>query len=143
MRRGILLCLILAAGCHATKPALPTPAPPSPAANFEVLVHEAVERPDEEGTSYAKVFIDGAFVGQTTEGPKSVEKFWRGPLAAGNRLLRLEYWVLPGLGEWERLPEDRQPRERFVRVEEGPKTSVRVRFFDKARRNSLQVHRVE
>lgn len=144
MKRGLLLAAVLLTwGCKGSRPEAPAPPPLTPEANLEVVIHEAVERPDEEGTAYAQVFIDGTLLGQTPAGPKSTEKIWRGHVAPGNRLLRLEYWVLPGLGSWERLPDDRQPRERFVRVENGHKTAVQVRFFDKTRRNTLQVLRVE
>lgn len=144
MKRGLFLAAAAVIwGCKGSRPAPPAQLPLAPDANFEVVIHEAVERPDEEGTAYAQVFIDGTLLGQTPAGPKSTEKSWRGPVAPGNRLLRLEYWVLPGLGSWERLPDDHQPRERFVRVEDGHRIKVSVRFFDKARRNTIQVLRVE
>lgn len=141
MRPASLLLLILA-GCAgpATKPAAPPDALP-PAANLEVVVHEVVAKAEEEGTGQAKVFIDGQPAGETETGPRSKEKSWTGSAVPGNRLVRVEYWILEGLGSWARLPDDQQPRERFVRVEAGSRTRVALRFFDRARQNSISVSR--
>ena len=136
------LALWAVSGCAAPRPRPETKAAFAvPDANFEFTVYDVVERADEEGTSYAKVFVDGALVGQTPTGPKSHDKSWSGRLSPGNRLLRVEYWILPGLGSWERLPDDYQPRERYIRIEEGRKTKLRVKFFDRARKNSMEISR--
>ncbi|MBI4347887.1 MAG: hypothetical protein HY553_13605 [Elusimicrobia bacterium] len=122
--------LLLLAACAGTRPAIPpTPAAPPPAPeaphNFEVRVTEVVERADLDGLSYADVFIDGAAAGRTNIAPRSQEKRWSGRVEAGNRPVRVEIWVLPGTGEWSRLPDAQQPRERFVRLE-GPSRAVLV-----------------
>lgn len=133
---------IAASGAWLLGCAAPPPAPaPAPAANFAVVVDEAVEKAEDEGTAYAKVFVDGAIAGQTSTGPRSQEKHWETRLAPGNRLIRVEYWVLPGLGAWEKLPDDFQPRERFFRIEERLKTKLTVRFSEKGRSNAVIVSR--
>lgn len=118
-----------------------TPAPPALAANFAIAVDEVVERAEDEGTSYAKIFVDGELAGQTAPGPRSQEKSWEGRLASGNRLIRVEYWILPGLGQWEKLPDEFQPRERFFRFEEASKTRLKVKFSEKGRRSAIEAAR--
>lgn len=146
MKRLLGLFLLLSA-CARPRPSVPQPPPLSPGApqeaNFVVKIDEIVEKAEEEGSSYANVFVDGAQAGQTSMGPKSREKRWEGALPVGNRLVRIEYWVLPGLADWARLPDQYQPRERFVRVEPGKRTIMAVRFHDKARRHSVNVSREE
>lgn len=134
-RRLAAVFLIFTAACAAPKggPKIPD--------NFEVMTYEVVDNPEGEGVSHLKIFVDGAEAGQTAAGPKSSEKIWQGRLAPGNRLIRLEYWVLPGFGDWERLGADFQPRERFMRVEEGFKTKVAVKFSEKGRKNQIQLTR--
>ena len=139
MRRlcGPLLAALLA-GCAGAPPApivLPPPPPPPLAANLEVTVEEAVGSSEADGYAYARVFVGGRELGQTEAGPRSAPKRWSGRLEPGNHPLRLEYWTLPGVGEWERLPADWQPRERFVRVEAGKRTRMRLRFTDGGRRH--------
>ena len=127
----IVLCF---SSCASPRPAPappPLPAPPAaaPAAppNLEVLLSEVIERADEDGLSYAKVFIDGAPAGRTDTAPRSREKRWEGRVEPGNHPVRLELWVLPDLGEWRLLPDGAQPRERFVRIAEGETARLGVR----------------
>ncbi|MBI5211054.1 MAG: hypothetical protein HY927_13875 [Elusimicrobia bacterium] len=112
-----------------------------PEANFELATFEVVENPEEDTVSFVKVFVDGEAAGQTQAGPKSSEKRWQSRLTAGNRLVRLEAWAVSPSGEAQLAAGDIQPRERFVRVEEGQRTKVSLKFYDKGRKNSLQVAR--
>ncbi|MBI4424526.1 MAG: hypothetical protein HY554_12400 [Elusimicrobia bacterium] len=89
-------------------------------------LREVIQRADQDGLSYAKVFVDGVALGQTSTGARSQEKSWAGRVEPGNHPVRLELWVLPGLGAWERLADAEQPRERFVRVEAASRTRVQV-----------------
>ena len=42
--------------------------------------------------------------------------------------MRLEHWFLPPIGEWTRLPDALQPRERFVRIEGGTIARLTLRY---------------
>ncbi len=123
----------------------PQPAPKPfvipPGANFLLIVSEAVAAPEDDLSSYAKVYVDGQLVGQTSTEPKSREKKWGDVLAVGNHLFRFEQWVLPFPGEWTPMQASWQPPERFVRVEPDQRTIVALKFFDGGRRHSLQVSR--
>lgn len=101
-----------------------------------------IERPELDGLSYAVVFVAGREAGRTAAAPRSRAKSWEGNVEPGNRPLRVEVWVLPGLGEWERLGDDEQPRERFVRVEAGARTLVELRRRPSGRYD-IQVNRRE
>ena len=118
-------------------PPAPTPAAPAPDANFSVTTYEVIEKSEDDGTAYLKIFIDGAAAGQTDSGPRSQVKRWEGAVPAGNRPVRFEYWIMKSTSEWSPLGEDHAPRERFMRVEEGVRTKVEVKFFDQARGNSV------
>ncbi|MCX5789302.1 MAG: hypothetical protein NTX64_12465 [Elusimicrobia bacterium] len=119
-----MLCL---AACAGPRPAH-GPAPPSgPPPNLEVSLSEVIERADQDGLSYAKVFVDGQPAGQTDTGPRSHEKRWEGRVEPGNHPVRLELWVLRDLGDWTRLSDEDQPRERFVRVEGEGKARLELR----------------
>jgi hypothetical protein len=110
-------------------------------ANFELTAVEVVENAAEDGVGFVKVFVDGELSGQTQAGPRSSERRWQGRLPAGNRLLRFESWFAGPAGEPEPLAEEFQPRERFVRVEEGFRTKVQLKFSDGGRKSSLQASR--
>lgn len=132
---GAIFFLFWAGACAGPKPAA---APAAKAdSNFTLTVYEVVENPEDESDAYAKVFVDGIEAGKTPSGPKSSEKKWESVLPAGNRLMRFEYWTLSETGEWTRAPEEFQPREKFFRVEEGLKTQVILKFFDKGRDNAV------
>ena len=62
-------------------------------------------------------------------------------LPLGNQPVRLEQWILPGVGEWIRLDGALQPRERFVRVEDGAIVRLDLRFADGEAANTLSVSR--
>ncbi len=145
MKRCIGAALALwAAGCASRTQVVAPPEAPPPAVanpNIEVLVLEVVETREEDTLAYVKVFADGAPAGQTTAGPRSSERRWLGRLPAGNRLLRFEVWEVGPAGDAQALAEPWQPRERFVRVEEGSLTRVQLKFWDKGRRNSLDISR--
>lgn len=122
------------AGCAASTPA-PSPAgagavaapTPVPGANLEVRVSEVVERADLDALSYAKVYVDGELKGQTNIAPRSQDKSWQGVVPPGNHPVRAEMWDLPGTGDWQKPPDDAQPRERFVRVEAGGRAILAIR----------------
>lgn len=137
MKRLALLAAVLAAACGGPRQAgsPERPAPPPPGAvmevkdpNFEAVVIETVPNADDEGVTFTKIFIDGKEEGQTTVGSRSQEKRVRLKLPEGNRPVRLEHWLLPPIGEWTRLPDSQQPRERFVRIEDGTIAQVTLRY---------------
>ena len=137
MKRLPLLALLIGAACAGPKQAkFPEPLPPPPPvavievkdANFEAVIVEAVPNADDEGVSFTKIFVDGKETGKTAVGPRSREKHVRLKLPAGNQPVRLEHWFLPPIGEWTRLPDALQPRERFVRVEDGAITRLTLRY---------------
>lgn len=148
-RLSLLALLLIAAACGGPKKAeFPTPLPPPPPVtaaeikdpNFEVVVVEAVPNADEEGVSFTMIFVDGKEAGKTEVGPRSQEKRVRLKLPFGNLPVRLEHWFLPPVGEWTLLQEDLQPRERFVRIEEGTIARLTLRY-DPAGRPSLSLSR--
>lgn len=96
--------------------------------NFELVVVETVPNSEDEGVSFTKVFIGGQEVGQTPVGPRSQEKQVRLKFPVGNQPVRLEHWLLLPVGEWTRLPDARQSRERFVRVEDGTLVRLILRY---------------
>jgi hypothetical protein len=137
MKRLVLLAALIAAACVGPRqsefPESP-PAPPPVAEtevkdpNFEAVVIETVPNAEDEGVTFTKVFIDGQEAGLTPVGPRSREKRVRLKVPAGNRPVRLEHWFLPPIGEWTRLPDEQQPRERFVRIEDGTIAQVTLRY---------------
>lgn len=137
MRRLATALLLALAACSGPKraefPAAPPPPPPVAVvevkdANFEAIVIETVPNIDDEGVSFTKVFVDGKEAGKTAVGPRSQGKRVRLKLPAGNQPIRLEHWLLPPIGEWTRLPEAQQPRERFVRIEDGAIAHLTLRY---------------
>lgn len=149
MKRLALLAALIAVACAGPRQAeFPKPLPPPPPVvtlavkdpNFEAVVVEAVPNADEEGVSFTMIFVDGKDVGKTTVGPRSQEKRVRLKLPAGNQPIRLEHWFLPPVGEWTLVPERLQPRERFVRIEEGTIARLTLRY-DPAGRPSLALSR--
>jgi|CXWL01.1.fsa_nt_gi hypothetical protein len=137
MRSLPLLVVLIVAACSGSRRAeFPKPLPPPPLVamvevkdpNFEVIVIETVPNADDEGVSFTKVFVDGKESGKTAVGPRSQEKHARLKLSAGNQPVRLEHWFLPFIGEWTPMPEALQPRERFVRIEEGTIARLTLRY---------------
>lgn len=137
MKRLALLAALLGAACVGPRQAeFPEPLPPPPPVavtevkdpNFEAVVIEAVPNAEDEGVTFTKIFIDGKEAGQTAVGPRSQEKRVRLKAPAGNQPVRLEHWLLPPIGEWTRLPDEQQPRERFVRIEDGTIAQVTLRY---------------
>jgi len=135
MKRFPLLAVLIAAACVGPRRAeFPKPAPPPVAVvevedpNFEAVVIEAVPNIDDEGVSFTKIFVDGVEAGKTAVGPRSQEKHARLKLPPGNLLVRLEHWLLPPIGEWTRLPDALQARERFVRIEGGTIARLTLRY---------------
>jgi hypothetical protein len=158
MRRLISVALLLAAACAApraagpaAKAAAPVPARPSKPLfvetpevkdpNFVLVVTEAVPDPSDDGISYTKVFVDDREVGRTEVGRKSEEHVLKLKLPLGNQPIRLEQWVLPGIGDWTRLGDEFQPRERFVRVEDGTVVRVELHFSEGEGSNTLALTR--
>ena len=123
----------------------PLRAPQEPAEvkdpNFILVVSESVPNPDDDGISFTKIFVDGQEAGKTAVGRKSEERELKLKLPDGNRALRLEHWVLPGVGEWTRVDDALQPRERFVRIEDGSIARVELRFTDGEAAHSLTLSR--
>ncbi|MBI5882586.1 MAG: hypothetical protein HZB91_05730 [Elusimicrobia bacterium] len=140
----LLAALALLASCAQQQVVRP-PAAAAPKAvvdaNFELTASEVVESAEADTVGFVKVFVDNELAGQTQAGPRSSERRWQGKLAPGNRLLRFEAWNMSPAGEPEAAAEEFQPRERFVRVEEGFRTKVLLKFSDGGRKNSLQASR--
>ena len=135
-------------GCGAPKLAIsPENRPPEagfrirPDANFELVISEAVSSAEEDADSYAKVYLDGFLVAQTSVGLKSQGKVWGERLAVGNHLFRLELWNTPRSGEGVPLDAQWQPQERFIRIEEGTRAKVALKFFDGGHNYSYQISR--
>jgi hypothetical protein len=159
MTRSLALAaLVMLAACAAPprKPAAPGPAPvpPVPEAvrapaqpaevkdpNFILVVSETVPNPDNDGISFTKVFVDGQEVGRTAVGRKSEERTLKLRLPAGNQPVHFEQWILPGVGEWTRVDDALQPRERFVRIEDGSIARLELRFTDGEATNTLSLSR--
>jgi hypothetical protein len=133
MRRLVPLIVLLAAACGGP-PRAKFLEPPLGAVvevqnpNFELVVTEAVPNADDDGISFTKIFVDGKEAGKTAVGPRSQEKHARLKLPVGNQPIRLEHWFLPPIGEWALLPEALQPRERFVRIEDGTIARLALRY---------------
>lgn len=132
---ALLVALSLSGACGAPRRAKFPPPPLPPVAivevkdpNFELVVVEAVPNADDDGVSFTQVFVDSTEAGRTPVGPRSQEKRVRLKLPAGNWPVRLEHWLLPPAGEWTRLPDAQQPRERFVRVEDGTLAHLILRY---------------
>ena len=155
MKESLLLLVVLfLSACISSVPnssvsAVPPP-PPRPAVqeapevkdpNFILVASEAVPRPDDDGVSFTKVFVDGKEVGKTGVGRKSEERILKLKLPVGNQPVRLEHWFLPPVGEWTRLTDALQPRERFVRVEDDTVVRLLLRFSEGAASNSLAISR--
>ena len=150
-RASALAALIVLSACAAPRPAsgpvepARRAAPPEPAEvkdpNFILVVTESVPNPDDDGISFTKVFVDGQEAGKTVVGRKAEARTLKLKLAAGNQPIRLEQWVLPGVGEWTRLADALQPRERFVRVEDGTIVRLELRFAEGESSNTLTLSR--
>ena len=157
----IFAALILLAACGAPRktvaPAV-IPGPPAPLPvpvavqapqeplevkdpDFVLVVSESVPNPDDDGISFTKVFVDGKEAGKTAVGRKSEERTLKLKLPAGNQPLRLEQWVLPSVGEWVRVDDALQPRERFVRIEDGTIARLELRFSEGEASNTLTLSR--
>jgi hypothetical protein len=160
MKRGSLIAALILVGACAAPPrktaapaVIPAPLPVPPALrapqepaevkdpNFMLVVSETVPNPDDDGISFTKVFVDGKEVGRTAVGRKSEERALKLKLSVGNQPLRLEQWVLPGVGEWVRVDDALQPRERFVRIEDGSIARLELRFTDGEGTNKLTLSR--
>jgi hypothetical protein len=160
MKRAYLIAAAVILGaCGApprkvAEPAGPPPVAPVPAAvrapqepaevkdpNFILVVTENVPNPDDDGISYTKIFVDGKEAGRTAVGRKSEDRTLKLKLPSGNQPVRLEQWVLPGVGEWTRLDDALQPRERFVRIEDGTIARLELRFAEGEASNTLSLSR--
>lgn len=109
--------------------------------NFILTVTEVVVNTDNEGASYTRVFVDGREAGKTAVGRKSEVRTLKLKLPIGNQPVRLEQWVLPRVGEWTRLDDNLQPRERFVRIEDGTIARLELRFGEGGSSNTLTLSR--
>jgi len=154
MRKLLLLAVLLMAACAAPAPKPSIPAAPAPVAlataqeppevkdpNFILVVTESVPNPADDGVSFTKLFVDGQEAGKTGVGRKSEERALKLKLPAGNQPLRLEHWILPPVGEWTRLDDALQPRERFVRVDDATVARLLLRFSEAAASNTLTLSR--
>lgn len=154
-RARFFAALVLLTACGAPRktsgPGAVLPVPPARRAaqeppevkdpNFILVVTESVPNPDDDGISFTKVFVDGKEAGKTAVGRKSEERTLKLKLPLGNAPVRLEQWVLPGVGEWARLDDALQPRERFVRVEDGTIVRLELRFSDGEASNTVTLSR--
>ena len=149
MRRLVLAAALLAA-CAApndrTASRVGEPPPRTAVAavkdpNFILIVAETVPGTDVDGVSYTKVFVDGREMGKTEVGRKSETRALPLKLSAGNQPVRLEHWILPASGEWTRLDDAFQPRERFVRIEDGTIARLELRFAEGEASNTVTLSR--
>lgn len=121
---------------------LPTPPVPVPAdADFILAVADSIASSEEDLLSQTKVFMDGKPIGETHVGPKSEEKRWGMRLEPGNHLFRFEQWVFTPPAVWGPLDPAWQPRERFIRIEEGSRAVLTLRFSEGGRRHTVQFAR--
>ena len=154
MKRSPVSLVLLLAACASSAPRTSVSVPPSRPehraaqeppevkdSNFILVMSESVPNPDDDGPCFAKVFIDGHEVGKTDVGRRSEEHVLKLKLPLGNQPARLEYWFLPAVGEWTRLDDSRQSRERFVRVEEGSLVRLSLRFSEGQSSNVLTISR--
>ena len=152
MKRALFfVALILVGACAAPRKNVGVVVPPARRGpqeppevknpNFILAVSESVPNPDDDGVSFTKVFVDGKEAGKTAVGRKSESRTLKLKLPLGNQPVRLEQWILPGVGEWIRLDGALQPRERFVRVEDGAIVRLDLRFADGEAANTLSVSR--
>lgn len=153
-RAPIVAALLLLGACAAPSKNAGTvsrPVPPSRRApqeppevkdpNFILVLTESVPNPDDDGVSFTKVFVDGKEAGKTAVGRKSEQRTLKLKLPAGNQPLRLEHWILPAVGEWTRLDDAQQPRERFVRIEDGTIARLELRYSEGEASNTLTLSR--
>ena len=112
-----------------------------PPKNFEFKAYEVVETVSEDTREFVVVFIGGQEKGRTGIEAKSKFKDWRAELPVGNYPMRFEVWDSTDGVLGVRRPDDLQPRERFVRIEPGQKTSAVLKFYDKGRQNFLYITR--
>lgn len=139
--RAAALALLLLAGCvppprQVGKAEPVPPPPPPPASNFMLTLYEVVASPEDDTPVFAEVWVDGQPAGRTPEAPRSQPKSWGSVLPDGNHLMR--FVVQDSTGAWSA---DRQPRERFFRVEPGQRTVVTLKYFDRGRQHELTVDR--
>jgi hypothetical protein len=104
--------------------------------NFVLTMYEVVAAPEDDTPAFAEVFVDGQPAGKTPEALRSQSKSWGAVLPEGNRLLK--FVVQDSTGAWS---SDRQPRERFFRVEPGMRTSVTLKYYERGRKHELTVDR--
>lgn len=113
----------------------PGPKPPDPpradpdAPNLRVEVYEIVESPEKEAFSATRVLIAGREAGVTPADRKSRRKVWVGRVPRGNHPMRFERWIFDRVGDWTKAADAWQPRERFIRVREGHRTRVMIRYY--------------
>jgi len=153
MRRALLAGLLLAGACAAPRAGAkahygPKPSRPLFAAvpevadpNLILVVSEAVPDPSDAGVSFTKVFVDEREIGRTEVARRSEEHVLKLKLPLGNQPIRLEQWLLPPVGEWAPLDGDRQPRVRFVRVEDGTIARLELHFSEGESSNTLRLSR--
>ena len=142
MKRALAAAVVVLFAACAGPRRSNAPAPEVKDPNLILVVSEAVAAPDEDGVSLTKVFVDGKEAGETAVGPKSVERTLKLKLPVGNQPIRLEQWTLPDVGEWTRLDDSLQPRERFVRIEDGDAARLELRFAEGEASNALSLSRV-
>lgn len=143
VERRSLPFLLLACGlacAPAPKPGA-VAVPPKPGDNLVLTVRESVDTPEEDTTTYGRIFLNGEPAGRTELSPKSAPKRWGARLPEGNQLLRFEVWDSTGSEPGDRRADDFQPRERFFRVEAGLRTLVDLKFRDKGRAYDFEVAR--
>lgn len=132
-----------AASLPTAKPVIPVGAavPIPDDANVIVQVDETVDSAEDDIASYTKIYVDNQPAGQTSIDAKSKTKRWGAKLPVGNHLFRFETWNLPPTGDWQMLDPQWQVPERFIRVEDGQRTIISLKFYDSGRKHTLEIGR--
>lgn len=143
-----LFPILMVTACATQQTVTHTPAPselpqetPKPELNIEVVEYEVVQDPKQEGISATCIYLGGELLGQTAAGLRSREKIWEGRLPPGNHLLKFQRWFFPGNHLWLKDNAAFQPRKRFIRVKEGSKTRVVLKYYAGGKKYSFQVSR--
>ena len=164
-------CLFLFVGCsHQRKTKKGSAEPlraPRAASNLAIVTYEIVAKAEDDTPTRTAIYANGQSIGQTEPAPKSKKKIWDGRLPLGNHLIRCERWILvpsipasalsyvllssgtvapsPAIAssstlQWAKDVRS-QPWERFVRIEDGQRSKLEIKYFDDGREFSYDIQK--